>query len=86
MSLPPVAFDELWRGLDLHPSFQSALKELVAMKKAGTELGMGPKIEPLEHFVSEAQARYANIKLPDSEPHVDDLNELFVECIGGLDK
>jgi len=55
---PPIEFEKLLEMVN-DKEILREIRKLLAMKKAGTELGTGPKIAVLNKFIETALARYA---------------------------
>lgn len=83
LSLPPVQFSLLVDSLVTDPRLLEAIRDLVAKKSAGTELGKGARVGPLDEFIEQEMGRLATVMgLPDSIPSTEDLNRLFVGLVG----
>src|SRR5262249_10511416 len=75
----PIEFSKLVHATVSIPDLRSAIGELLADKKAGLELGAGPRIPPISCFIESEMSRLEksttsqlNASLPTEQ-----LNELF---------
>ncbi len=75
----PIEFDRLVDGTLDRPVVRRAIDQLVAQKKNGMELDLGPKISPLSQFIEEEFARHSHTaaERPTEPRPVEPLNELM---------
>jgi hypothetical protein len=75
----PIEFGKLVDTTVPAGELRLALDELVAAKKAGVELGMGPQIPSISRFIEAELTRLERISVeqPAVAPRIEELNELF---------
>jgi hypothetical protein len=81
--VPPVEFDSLLGCVTLPPFVKEEILKLISAKKAGEELGLGPRVPVLDEWISGLAAEWAHI-----EPvrrslavPIEELNTLFRETL-----
>ena len=57
--LPPMTISRLLEKVEIDVALRTVIDELVAMKKATREMGMGPMPAPIETYLADVNARYA---------------------------
>jgi len=79
----PMEFDILVNSEITDTKLKTAIEDLVYKKKAGQELGKGPRIPILDEFISKEVDRLSSIERPTSTAcgELEDLNKVFREII-----
>jgi len=79
----PTEFQKLVEGTELEPALIEEIAELLRQKRAGGEIGEGPRLPVIHAFIESEKARHeANPpKDPGKRPSVETLNELFRELV-----
>jgi predicted nucleotidyltransferase len=81
--VPPVEFESLLGYVTLPPFVEEEILKLINAKRAGEELGVGPRVPVLDEWISGLVAEWAHI-----EPvrrsltvPIEELNTLFRETL-----
>jgi uncharacterized protein len=79
----PMEFDRLRAGVPGSTDIEASVDALLVEKRAGSELGVAPRIPPIHAFLESELNRLADLKIsegvsPDEEP----LNEFFRRWVG----
>lgn len=82
----PMEFEILVERLVASPSLRQAIDELLAVKRAGEEVGRGPRIAPISDFIEQELKRLASTRVEDNrpKPDVEALNQFFREALDEL--
>ena len=82
----PMEFEILVERLVTSPSLRQAIDELLAVKRAGEEVGRGPRIAPISDFIEQELQRLASTRVEDNrpKPDVEALNRFFREALDEL--
>ena len=82
-TLPPVPFRELLDAMIDDAFLRKEIDDLLSKKQAGTELGTAQRIESIHKYVETEMVRLgAGDRLPDAQPLLENLNDLFLRQIG----
>jgi len=83
----PMEFERLVDALVTDPALRTEIDALVAVKRAGTELDRGPRIEPISAFVESEMKRIDNAAPPEPTPPIprETLDDLFRETLSRTD-
>lgn len=75
----PMEFEELVAGTDLPEALREAIANLLAKKRDGNELGLGPKIPAMNAFIESELNRLREAGIAREKPHRDvtELNNVF---------
>ena len=81
-----MEFDVLVERLITSPELKQAIADLLATKRAGDELGRGPRIAPISDFIERELERLAAMKVEDNrpKPDVEILNQFFRDALDEL--
>lgn len=79
----PTEFQKLVDGTDLESALVEEIEVLLKQKRAGGEMGAGPRLPAIHAFIETEKARHeANPPQdPGQRPSVDTLNQLFRELV-----
>lgn len=79
LGVVPTDFNVLVERLAAEPALRSEIEQLLAAKRAGSELERGPRIEPISRFIEREFARWEKRKIATHRPEEssDNLDELF---------
>ena len=82
----PTEFQTMLEQLPLEGSLVAEVERLLELKRAGDELGQGPRIAIISEFLEKELAhRQENpIVLPRQTPDLEKLNRLFLEILGEI--
>ena len=82
----PTEFQTMLEQLPLEASLVAEVERLLKLKRAGDELGQGPRIAIISEFLEKELAhRQENpIVLPRQTPDLEKLNRLFLEILGEI--
>ena len=82
----PMEFEILVERLVTSLPLRQAIDELLAVKRAGEEVGRGPRIAPISDFIEQELKRLASTRVEDNrpKPDVETLNRFFREALDEL--
>ena len=81
--VPPVNFECLLDSVHLPENVREEIGRLIDMKRAGEELGVGPRVPLLDEWISGLEAEWAGFESgrPPLTVPVEELNDLFRETL-----
>ena len=83
LGVVPTDFNILVSQLVTEPTLRSEIDCLLAAKRAGTELGRGPRMASISEFIERELERWEHQEIADqkSMPPSDKLDELFKDSL-----
>ncbi|WAC74649.1 nucleotidyltransferase domain-containing protein [Roseateles sp. SL47] len=75
----PIEFQRLLEMIDKDKALLSAIQDLLALKQASPEMGLSPRVAPIQHFIEQELQRLESLR-PDPQPRAEVeplLSELF---------
>lgn len=82
----PMEFGTLMDGAKIDPALRVCINDLLARKRAGSELDRGPRIPVIADFIDAEMRRLEHLTLEKSPPGapLDTLNDLFRETVSSI--